>query len=228
AYEVGVKSTLLDGRLVLNLSGYRYDYNGMQIYQGIGSAQAQVVNADAQIYGLDAELKAILPYNFSLDVDANYLDDYFTKFASTDASDPNNIVGLPTVLVNGVPTPDLKGNSLPGIPDYNVTVGLQKRIPVSLGMFDTALLRFEANFVGRLDIEEWNRPETIQHPFTKLNAVAQLMGHDGWTVRLYGRNLTNEATSYHYLWNGGANVWSGQYAPPRTFGVEITKTFGGH
>src|SRR5581483_6885234 len=31
AYEVGVKSTLLDGRLVLNLSGYRYDYNGMQI-----------------------------------------------------------------------------------------------------------------------------------------------------------------------------------------------------
>jgi iron complex outermembrane receptor protein len=224
---VGVKSTLFDGRVVLNLSGYRYDYNGMQIYQGVGSAQSRVVNADAQIYGLDAELRAILPRGFSLDVNANYLDDYFTNFASADASDPNNIVGLPTVLVNGVPTPNLRDNSLPGVPDYNVTAGLQKRIPISWGVFDTALLRVEGAFVGRLDIEEWNRPQTTQNAFVKLNAVAQLMGGQGWTVRLYGRNLTNEATSYHFLWNGGANVWSGQYSPPRTFGVEITKTFGG-
>ena len=227
SYEGGIKSTLMNGRLVLNMALYHYDYTGMQIYQGIGTASAQVVNADATITGFDAELQALITDTVSVDVAANYLDDKFKNFASVDASDPTNSRGLPTVLVNGVPTPNLDGNRLPGVPDYNVTVGLQDNIPLEMGMFNNLLMRIEGNFVGKLDIAEWQRPETMQGAFMKLNAVVQLAGGNGWKVRLYGRNLTDKATSYHFLWNGGANVWSGQYAPPRTFGIEVTKTFGG-
>jgi len=71
----------------------------------------------------------------------------------------------------------------------------------------------------------WERPETIQEAFVKLNAVVALKSEEGVTLRFWGRNLTNEATAYHFLWNGGPNQWNGQYQPPRTYGVELNYDF---
>jgi len=226
AYEAGVKSTLFDGHLVLNASIYRYAYSGLQIYQGVGAAQSRVVNADARINGLDLEIVAKLNDYISFDLAGNVLGDKFKNFASVDASDPLNTRRLPTVLVDGLATPNIDGNSLPGVPNYNVTTGIEGNFPITLGTFNSVLVRGEANIVGRSDIQGWGRPETIQHPYVKLNAVLAFRGDTGWMLRFWGRNLTNKATTFHFLWNGGANVWNGQYAPPRTFGVELSKKFG--
>jgi iron complex outermembrane receptor protein len=226
AWEVGVKSTLFDNRLTVNLAAYRYNYNDMQIYQGVGSAATIVVNADSKVTGLDAEWQWRINDIFSADMAASILDDYFTKFASTDASDPLNQRHLPTVMVQGVAVPNLAGNTLPGVPNHTINTGLQAAFPLS-GWGQGVMVRGEANFIGKADIQEWNRPETIQNAYTKINAILALRTNNGITIRAFGRNLTNKATTLHFLWNGAANVWSGQYAPPRTYGLEIMKDFGG-
>ncbi|MEC3909218.1 TonB-dependent receptor [Sphingobium sp. CR2-8] len=55
AFEVGLKSELLDRRLRLNLAAYYYDYQNLQV-QEIVAAQTFAANAGpAKIYGLDVE-----------------------------------------------------------------------------------------------------------------------------------------------------------------------------
>jgi outer membrane receptor protein involved in Fe transport len=54
AFEIGTKNTLLDGRLLLNLTGFFYDYQGYQISRII-SRTAVNDNIDAEIRGLEVE-----------------------------------------------------------------------------------------------------------------------------------------------------------------------------
>ncbi|MET0274286.1 MAG: TonB-dependent receptor [Phenylobacterium sp.] len=56
AFEVGAKNTLADGRLILNLTGFHYDYKGYQVSQIIQRTSVNV-NINAKIYG--AELESI-------------------------------------------------------------------------------------------------------------------------------------------------------------------------
>ena len=56
AYEVGFKSTLLDGRARLNVGGYYYDYKDYQGFQFVNFS-ALIINSDATSYGLEAELQ---------------------------------------------------------------------------------------------------------------------------------------------------------------------------
>ncbi len=57
SYEAGFKSTLWDGRVRFNGSGYYYDYNDYQAFQFIGTSGA-VVNADAKYYGVEFDVQA--------------------------------------------------------------------------------------------------------------------------------------------------------------------------
>lgn len=57
AFEVGFKSDLLDGMLVLNGSAYYYDYKNYQAFTFIGIASA-TINADADARGGELELQA--------------------------------------------------------------------------------------------------------------------------------------------------------------------------
>lgn len=56
AYEIGAKSTFLDGRARLNVAAYYYDYSDYQAFQFIGTSGA-VFNADAEYYGGEVELQ---------------------------------------------------------------------------------------------------------------------------------------------------------------------------
>lgn len=54
AYEVGAKNTLMGGAMVLNLTGFKYDYIGYQISKIVNRA-ANNENIDAKIAGLEFE-----------------------------------------------------------------------------------------------------------------------------------------------------------------------------
>lgn len=54
AVEVGTKNVLAAGRLLLNLTGFYYDYRGYQVAATINKSTANQ-NIDAQIYGLEFE-----------------------------------------------------------------------------------------------------------------------------------------------------------------------------
>jgi outer membrane receptor protein involved in Fe transport len=54
AFEVGTKNVLADGRLLLNLTGFYYDYRGYQVAATINKSTVNQ-NIDADIYGLEFE-----------------------------------------------------------------------------------------------------------------------------------------------------------------------------
>jgi outer membrane receptor protein involved in Fe transport len=54
AIEIGAKNTLLDGRLILNLTAFRYDYKGYQIGRSVNRSVFNE-NIDAKIKGVELE-----------------------------------------------------------------------------------------------------------------------------------------------------------------------------
>jgi len=72
AWELGVKTTQLDGKLRLNLAGFYYFYDSLQ-FEGEDALafQGGVANIPAlHVYGLEAEANAILPAGFRFDGNA--------------------------------------------------------------------------------------------------------------------------------------------------------------
>ncbi|MEI9887571.1 MAG: TonB-dependent receptor [Rhizomicrobium sp.] len=219
SYEAGVKSTLMDGHLTLNASGYFYRYKGMQIFKIIAGSSS-VENADVEIRGLDLDARLKPIDHLTLDAAATLLDTKFTKFCSDDPLNP-----APSLCPDGTAGYDLKGRPIPNAPSYSVNAAAQWDQPVDFGPFAALSLRAEARFVGETHITPYGPPGPVQRPYTLVSAFGVLYaeGQD-LQVRVYGRNLTNEAVIAHYVW-GSEGAVNGTYLPPRTFGIEITKGF---
>jgi iron complex outermembrane receptor protein len=103
AYSAGTKSTLFDGRLQLNVEGFLYNYEDMQLAL-IDGTQTRTENADTRMYGVEIEanaepveglrlgavlghLKTELIDYFSLDpasLDDTFLDHLLTKRAEAE------------------------------------------------------------------------------------------------------------------------------------------------
>lgn len=96
SYEIGTKSTVLDGRASLNVTGFYYDYEGYQISSIVNRTSVNL-NVDAEVKGLEAEFYAQLTDNFAVDVTFGYLDteladnEFIDTYDQT-GGDPNWIV----------------------------------------------------------------------------------------------------------------------------------------
>ncbi len=88
AYEVGLKSDLLDRKLRFNLAGFYYDYQDLQVTSPRelnGRIQAFTQNAaEAKIWGFEIESIAQPADNFSVDLAFGYLNTKFGDFLSID------------------------------------------------------------------------------------------------------------------------------------------------
>ncbi|MBQ1541375.1 MAG: TonB-dependent receptor [Caulobacteraceae bacterium] len=96
AYEIGTKNTLLNGSLLLNLTGFYYNYSGYQIAK-IVNKTAVNENIDAKIYG--AEFESIWEPVRRLRFNANigYLDTEISNGSSIDTL--NRTQGNPALTV---------------------------------------------------------------------------------------------------------------------------------
>src|SRR5690606_4418915 len=73
AYEIGLKSTLLDGRARFNAAGYYYDYSDYQTFSLV-NLTPQVANSDAEAYGGEMELVLMPTEGLDLMVGAAFID----------------------------------------------------------------------------------------------------------------------------------------------------------
>lgn len=72
ALELGMKSSVFDGRGTLNLNGFYYDYAGYQISR-IQNNSIITENVDAEIYGLELETAFAVTDSFTLNANVGYL-----------------------------------------------------------------------------------------------------------------------------------------------------------
>ena len=86
-FEIGSKSTFLDGRLQINSSAYFNDYQGLQVSKIVRRGSVNE-NSDAEIKGFETEFQFFLTDKWLLDGYFAYTDAKFTKFASVDPLNP--------------------------------------------------------------------------------------------------------------------------------------------
>ena len=183
SYEIGEKSELLDKHLILNVSGYYERWSNPQIATNLNGYGITVTGGNARIYGLEAEMQALLSSEWTLGVNVGYTNAEFTQ-AST---------------ISGYPS----GYSVPDIPDVTASATLRWKHPLSGDLSLVGTL--EADYVGTRTDAPYGESITISPSspdyinnllihlpaYGFLNARLGFAG-DKWTASLYVNNLTNK------------------------------------
>lgn len=214
AYELGLKTDLLNNRLRLNSAIFVYDYQDYQ-FQDVENNNTVIRNAaEADISGLEIEGTALLGEHFSLDFAATYLDAEFADFTAIDPKAPE--LGLQV----------LDGRRLPRAPEFKYNLGLTYTTPFAAGE-----LSVRADYTWQDDVyfSAFNVPALFQESYGwgKLRVTYQPdLGQ--WSISAFADNLTDEAVIANATFNGDIidSTVTGNMAPPRTFGVEARFSFG--
>ena len=221
AYELGVKSELLDRRVRLNVALFMNDYTDIQITQfeaGTGGASSNIVNAGEGIYqGVEIDLLAILTEGLTVDFSYGYLD---AEFDSYEGVNP---------VTNQIE--DLSGiTTVPYAPENTAALGVQYDFPM------TELGEFSA----RVDVTY--KDDVVFHPFQNqyssaedralVNARLSLRsiplssgGDHRLDVSLWGKNLMDEEYREFGI-DFGALGWDGaRFGEPRSYGIDFRYQF---
>lgn len=207
SYEAGVKSTLMNGRLLLNSALYYTDYTNPQIFQLDLSTGGQVaINANAaRIWGWEAEVVARPMTGLNLNAAFGLTRGEFKDFNGTGLYD---------------------GNVLPNMPEYSLNIGAQYSFPVAdFG----GMVRVDYARVGRIYFAEDN---TLYQPsYNTVDAQIALEG-ESWTVALWGKNIFSEdyvtsafSRAVSPLIHGSLGVDVIQTDPGTLWGVELRVRF---
>ena len=111
AYEVGFKSTLMDGRARVNGSFYYYDYSDYQVFQFIGTSGA-VYNSDAEYYGGEVEIFANPVDNLDMIFGIAYIDPTVKDVSIAASFEPDGSLSRVIRDVEPSFTPEVQFNAL--------------------------------------------------------------------------------------------------------------------
>jgi iron complex outermembrane recepter protein len=209
SYEIGLKTTLFDRRLRLNLSAFYYDYTDLQVLSVNRQAGSAVPTlgldnaADATIKGIELEATAAPIRWLDLGLNFGILDAKYKNYLSG-AIDP----------VTGNPR-DFSGNRMPGAPKFTLSAFAQVTVPV--GRFETRW-RAEYSYTGK---KFYNNAQddliSSGEGYGLLNLRFAFADPDqGWELAAWGRNVTGKA----YIVD--ATDTSGFGFVPRYFGERAT------
>jgi len=214
--EVGFKSELLDRRLRLGMTGYRYTVDGQQVVAVGGQFNtATLLNTDTtEGYGLETDLELVPDMHWRFKLGASY--------NATEIQDPNLAVapcgGGCTVLDPIGPNGALvDGNSLPHAPEWILNGILDYHTAVGDGVVAASL---DAYYYSEKSFFLYESKEFNGDGLELGLRLAYLYGkHE---VALFARNLTDEVI----LRNGiDFDNLTGMTNEPRVVGLEVVTRF---
>jgi iron complex outermembrane receptor protein len=212
AYEVGLKSDLLERRLRLNVAAFYYNYKDIQLQQPVltGGFGNRIQNAAAaKIKGLEGEFEAVVTEHLTLNGDLSVLDSKYEDFYPAPGT---SSLGVNSII-------DASGKQLIGSPKYSGSLGAEYSAEIA-GVPVTASVKAVYN-----NGFYWAPDNRLRQPsYTLLNStIVTHWADDKYEVRLWGKNLGGAK----YFLSTGTLSGAGDnetQAPPRTYGV----TFVGH
>jgi iron complex outermembrane recepter protein len=216
AYEVGAKANLFGNRLQLNTSAFVYNYKNMQ--NSIYYAESEFIynSAEAKMYGIDSEGKVGVTKDLAITASAEWLHTYYASFPNANISTP--VPGGGTVYSMDPPL-GAKGHHLPLAPDATVSIGVDYTVETGFGdIIFNVTDAYNSGWFGEPD----NRLH--QPSYNLLNTRISWDSTDKTdTVSFWGKNLTN--VNYLTALASSPNGDYGVFAPPRTYGITVSKKF---
>lgn len=217
AWEVGLKTSLLDGRLRLNTAAFFYDYEDVQLGRFVQGNTIFYNGPDAEVTGIDVDFEALLTERLVITGGLSWLD---TEFQSHDYLGTQPVIFHTPSATGGntLTLGDAEGNELPFAPEYTVSLGAQYTIPLENG---------ELVFNGQYSYNDgffWGPDNTYYEPsYSFVNASAVWALDNGMEFTLWGRNLADEEATQATFYSAVATV--SQKFPPRTYGVTLKYSF---
>ncbi|TBU83785.1 TonB-dependent receptor [Phytopseudomonas dryadis] len=213
SYELGLKSTAWNNRLVANLALFHTDYDNYQanFFDTVANqVVTRLINAGSvktQGVELDYSLQATRQLKLSGAV-------AYTKARVDSFQCPPGAAA----------TCDIDGAPLPFSPDWKSHVRADYSIPLDNGL--DVELSTDYSWQDKVQYSLDQNPDTIQGAYGIWNASVALANYnDGWRVALLARNLTDKSYST-LLASGGNHIY--RMAPrddQRYFGVQLRKDF---
>tara|TARA_R110002110_G_scaffold158656_1_gene356137 strand:+ start:16993 stop:19410 length:2418 start_codon:yes stop_codon:yes gene_type:complete len=240
AYTIGSRNRFLDNRLQLNLEGFYWDYEDLQLTQvivdGVGNLALTTQNAgEARIFGLNVNASAKVASGTTLHAGIEYVDSEYKDFRFVQASavTPPESTGCaltPSSLAPGPLGPfvevNCSGFRLLRSPEWTSTVGISQVFEISNGSNIT--LDGDIAFASKRFVSASFVPLSLDDAYANLSAALTYYApEEKWFIGAYIRNITDEEI---YMGGGAVSPFVPQYltssiAPPRTYGVRLGANF---
>ena len=250
-FELGLKSTWLDGRLLANVALYFIDAKDVQLTTALPSQDGGAITSvatnqgAAETFGIELEMRALINDKLTLIGSYALADSEFTE-GCDDFEYTLNTGGLLIAPGSEGPECSIKGNQLPLGSKHSASLGLDFRMPLERGLefFAFPTLSYESKKYVQVHNRAWVPSATL------LNLRTGVRSENGWELTAFARNLLNEdapalSTRWFDLRHGfnavgipperliaeGCDVSSGQCADtglPRAFFTTLRKgrTYG--
>jgi iron complex outermembrane receptor protein len=220
-FELGMKSNLLSRQMIFNVTGYWYDYNGLQVSVFDTSARAfRLQNAaKARVRGIEIETRFrpdAVP-GLALHASAAYNDAKYREYFAACYQGQTVELGCAFNFnpAAGVFTAqDLSGERLRKAPEFTATAGAYYEFPIADLMMS---LSADALYSDGYNFGTQHQPTAYQDPFTKIDATIRLFTPDKrWELALIGRNLTDKLNLVNGIDRTGTGSGRGSTLPSCT------------
>ncbi len=197
-FELGFKSTLLDGIMTLNATAFLATVEDYQVSIFDGATAFFVQNAaEIETKGVEIDVRWLATENLVVGFAGTYLDTTYSNFpnapcwAGTDANNRGDCIGrgTPSAFRNA------SGGTNAFSPKWAFNLKLDYRRPVGATLEGRAMLNvnYSDKYSATGDLDALY---ARQDAFTKIDLRLSLGDIDGrWDVALIGKNLTNELVS---------------------------------
>jgi len=222
SYELGLKTTLADGRVRMNAALFRYVVDDQQ-FTAVGGASnlIQLVNADEGVgKGFDMDIEVLLTDNLLITAGFSHVNTQIkdpslalTPCGSGQCTVVNDLDANGNALVHG--------NSFPGAPDNTIAISARYSQPTDSGEL---FVFTDWARQGRTDFFLY---ETLEY-YTDGNfeggiRAGYIHGDDEWELAVFGRNITDEENMKGGIEFNNNTAFDNE---PRVWGITFRKNWG--
>lgn len=206
AYEAGLKSSLFDRRATFDVSAFYYDYRNFDTlsFQGIGSL---ITNANAKLYGLEAELIAKPVPRITLRINGGYVHSKLYAVANAGQF--------------------VADREMPLAPRWTTSALIRYDAPVLDGKYNLGLQasgRARASFFSTPGNDSAGRNPSFGIVDARID-LSEI--NDRYSIAVVAKNLFDKRYySGIFLGTGIGGYRFGQYGAPRWISVEFRYKFG--
>lgn len=221
-FEAGIRSTLFDRKLQLNLTGFTTIFKNYQGTAFVPAAVVQALQSVPEIKNDGVELEAIIsPMRYvRISGNAAYLNSRYTDFANA----PCYVLQTAALgCVGGVQ--NLKGAQVPRAPKYSYSLGLTYEPKISGRLTAT----FAANYAWQDSITfgiDDDPNQRIKGYGTLDLSVGVRTADRKYEATLWGKNvLDKQYVNFMFAQFGGPGNYAHYLAAPATYGVSFLARF---
>ncbi len=236
-FEIGLKSTLLDNQLRLNVAVYDFEYDDLQVDFFNSPTFAFITlnagTAKTQGLELDAEFAPRAAPGLSIRGSLALNNAEYDNFVAPCWAGQTTAQGCNTTVpgTNGTPGQDISGESTAMAPEVSASFGVGYNKYLQNGW--EYGLAVDGIYSDEYNASGFANPHAMRDAYTTLNASISLAGEGReWEVQLLGKNLTDEHIVSGVVDGPSTPAAGGEYADqmgftslPRTLAVQLTYRF---